>query len=166
MRKRRFSGSINNGAIADVSFLLLIFFMVVTTFNRQYKLEMALPAHQDEPLVRSNSKSDVLEIYINANDEILIADKPRDRLVLDELTDLLTSLIDAPDDNVVLLHIHPSSSYKQYLHVLDELKLAREHLIWEKADQVYNKSLKELNELELSIVKKEVRFKIREKEIL
>ncbi|MGE4634832.1 MAG: biopolymer transporter ExbD [Arenicellales bacterium] len=56
--------SINLTPLIDIVFLLLIFFMVSTTFNRETDLEIALPEARSEaaqPLVRQ-----VISLVINA----------------------------------------------------------------------------------------------------
>jgi biopolymer transport protein ExbD len=72
MAKRELE-EINAGSMADIAFLLLIFFLVTTTMNFPKVLEERLPQKQDNkdepPLVRPEN---VLEILANKNDQILI----------------------------------------------------------------------------------------------
>ena len=72
MAKRELE-EINAGSMADIAFLLLIFFLVTTTMNFPKVLEERLPQKIDNiidpPLVK---KENVLEILANKNDQILI----------------------------------------------------------------------------------------------
>ncbi|MDC0313490.1 biopolymer transporter ExbD [Flavobacteriales bacterium] len=72
MAKRELE-EINAGSMADIAFLLLIFFLVTTTMNFPKVLEERLPQKIDDvidpPLVK---KENVLEILANKNDQILI----------------------------------------------------------------------------------------------
>lgn len=71
MAKRELE-EINAGSMADIAFLLLIFFLVTTTMNFPKALEERLPQKLDNPpdvLVRQEN---VLEILANSKDQILI----------------------------------------------------------------------------------------------
>lgn len=76
---------INAGSMADIAFLLLIFWLVTTTMDRDLGLRARLPVKIDvpdgfvPPPIRDRN---VLEIYLNANDEVMIEDKRQ------ELTDV------------------------------------------------------------------------------
>lgn len=62
-RQSREEDSINLTPLIDVVFLLLIFFMVSTTFTKETHLEIDLPEAVGEA---ANSETDPLEIIINA----------------------------------------------------------------------------------------------------
>lgn len=61
-RKIREELSVNITPLIDVVFLLLIFFMVTTTFTRESRLIVTLP-EADTPLV--DSQTDVIEIIVS-----------------------------------------------------------------------------------------------------
>ena len=73
--KRTLDTEINLTSLIDVVFLLLIFFMVTTTFERQARLRIELPEATDEP---STVQTRAIEIaisedgrfYVNANEVI------------------------------------------------------------------------------------------------
>ncbi len=56
---------INLTPLIDVVFLLLIFFMVSTTFTKETHLEIDLPEASVEPVAETNS--DVIELVVQAN---------------------------------------------------------------------------------------------------
>jgi len=63
--------SINASSMADIAFLLLIFFLVTTTMEEEIGIQSILPpADNKEPTPRSQSLS--LEIALNAKGDILI----------------------------------------------------------------------------------------------
>lgn len=70
---RRGSGEINAGSMADIAFLLLIFFLVTTTMDVDTGISRKLPEKQD-PNVKPPvlKEKNVFEVNINRNDEILI----------------------------------------------------------------------------------------------
>lgn len=70
---RRGSGEINAGSMADIAFLLLIFFLVTTTMDVDTGISRKLPEKQDPnikpPVLKEKN---VFEVNINRNDEILV----------------------------------------------------------------------------------------------
>jgi biopolymer transport protein ExbD len=62
---------INAGSMADIAFLLLIFFLVTTTLNADIGILKKLSGNSQPPIIPVNQKN-VLEININANNEIQI----------------------------------------------------------------------------------------------
>ena len=70
---RRNTPEINAGSMADIAFLLLIFFLVTTTMDTDIGISRKLPEKQDpnvEPPVLK--EKNVFEVNVNRNDEILV----------------------------------------------------------------------------------------------
>jgi len=76
MKRRRNPPKSNSGAIADVSFLLLIFFMVVTTFNKDYKLTMTLPPNAEEKVKGPVQSDRLIQLLLNADNQLMIQNEP------------------------------------------------------------------------------------------
>ena len=74
--------------MADIAFLLLVFFLVTTTMDQQKGLRVQLPPYPDPnvppPVVEQNDRN-VLEVLVNSADQLLVERKP---LRLEALTDL------------------------------------------------------------------------------
>jgi len=70
---RRDSPEINAGSMADIAFLLLIFFLVTTTMDVDAGISRKLPEKQpeniDKPIVKERN---VFEVIINRNDALMI----------------------------------------------------------------------------------------------
>jgi len=93
--KRKVPG-INASSTADISFILLIFFLVVTSMNSNFGLQVMLPnppdeQQQDDPEVHERN---LLKVYVNMDNEIMVtAGKLREgerplMLKVDELDEL------------------------------------------------------------------------------
>jgi biopolymer transport protein ExbD len=62
-RQRIDDGGVNLTPLIDVVFLLLIFFMVSTTFTKESRLQLELPTAEGESV---SDDTDLIEIIINA----------------------------------------------------------------------------------------------------
>lgn len=71
---RREIGEINAGSMADIAFLLLIFFLVTTTMEVDAGIGRQLPVKNNLPLEKQPpvNKRNVLEILANKNDQLLV----------------------------------------------------------------------------------------------
>ncbi|MFT4537035.1 MAG: biopolymer transport protein ExbD, partial [Saprospiraceae bacterium] len=74
MRKRRKMPELNAGSMADIAFLLLIFFLVVTTVAEDKGIPVILPLYYVGP-PGPVPENDVLTILINAEDNLLVESK-------------------------------------------------------------------------------------------
>jgi biopolymer transport protein ExbD len=87
---KREVGEINAGSMADIAFLLLIFFLVTTTMEVDAGIGRNLPLkrdNQDTPEIEIR-KRDVFEIMVNSNDALLVEQAP---LGIDDLEEEVRS---------------------------------------------------------------------------
>lgn len=70
--QRRDEPEVNLTPLIDVVFLLLIFFMVSTTFDREAQLKVELPQASSDPI---EVPEQVLEITININGDYFISEQ-------------------------------------------------------------------------------------------
>jgi len=70
--RRREEPEVNLTALIDVVFLLLIFFMVSTTFDRESQLKVDLPEASAEP---TEAPKEILEVTVNERGEYFIDDQ-------------------------------------------------------------------------------------------
>lgn len=73
--KRRNIATINTGSMADIAFLLLIFFLVSTTIEADEGIQQNLPEWSEEP-ASPFPKQNMLKIMINDQGEMLINGVP------------------------------------------------------------------------------------------
>ena len=100
---RREVGEINAGSMADIAFLLLIFFLVTTTMEVDAGISRQLPIKLDNPPeqdIEINMRN-VLEIMANSNDNLLVENKFIDVEDLQEIVmDFYTVNISQPDTDL------------------------------------------------------------------
>ncbi|PIB36142.1 hypothetical protein BFP72_12425 [Reichenbachiella sp. 5M10] len=77
--KNRPAAEVNSGSMADIAFLLLIFFLVTTTIANDKGIAMLLPPKPDPneppPEVTKNDRN-IFKIQANSLDKLLVEDEP------------------------------------------------------------------------------------------
>lgn len=128
---------INASSMADIAFLLLIFFLVTTTMDIDKGLITLLPPISDEeppPPDKANQRN-VLDILVNKHDQLLVKGELMDVIELKELAkkhvnnngqDDRYSV--SPQDAIVSLKNDRGTSYEIYITVQNELKAAYNEL--------------------------------------
>ncbi|MBI1287171.1 MAG: biopolymer transporter ExbD [Flavobacteriales bacterium] len=91
-RKKREIQEINAGSMADIAFLLLIFFLVTTTMDVDTGLVRVLPPYVEEPPEDQPdvNKRNVFVVLANANDMLLVED---DYMQIEDLKDAAKEFI-------------------------------------------------------------------------
>ncbi len=78
--KNKGSQEVNAGSMADIAFLLLIFFLVTTQIATNKGLTLLLPPKQeeDEPIEIKQQQRNIFKIQVNSADRLLVEDEPLD----------------------------------------------------------------------------------------
>jgi biopolymer transport protein ExbD len=121
LNRPRVSEEIPTSSMADIAFLLIIYFMVTTTFTATRGLDFALPEDDDTPPVIE--KEDSVLIEITAGGELIVDQRP---MQLGEVLDYLRPKLEINPKKPVIIRPDPSSPYKHMVEVLDELRQAPE----------------------------------------
>jgi biopolymer transport protein ExbD len=151
--ERRERAAIGTGSMADIAFLLLIFFLVATTIDTDKGIKVKLPAYVEEvpdcsfPIKERN----LFSILVNANDELLVEGKNEELKNLKERTKefILNPLGDAnlsesPVNAIVALQNDRATTYEVYLGVYNELRAAYNEIWDEVANTRYRKNYEDL----------------------
>ena len=90
---RRSSPEVNAGSMADIAFLLLIFFLVTTTIETDSGINKRLPPIDDseQPEDVKLKQKNIFTVLVNAKDELLIEDV---KMPLDSLKTLAIAFLD------------------------------------------------------------------------
>jgi biopolymer transport protein ExbD len=118
--KNRMSNEINAGSMADIAFLLLIFFLVTTTIASDKGILNILPPKQDPnvppPDIKVNERN-IFAILINANNDLLVeGEYRRTPEGLDkEIKEFILNFGAPDEDAVALFNSLPASLQAQAL---------------------------------------------------
>ena len=117
--KRRFKGGeIPTSSMADIAFLLLIFFLVTTTIDMDKGLGMVLPAEGEEIEI---SKKNILNCLINSSGNVLLGGEG---IEVRNLSKTVRQKLAANEKLVISVKAHKAAKYKDYVAVIDQLKQA------------------------------------------
>ncbi|MGQ1890320.1 ExbD/TolR family protein [Thermophagus sp. OGC60D27] len=158
---------VNAGSMADIAFLLLIFFLVTTTMDTDSGLSRMLPppvpkTEETPPPIKERN---VFEVLINAQNRLLVEKEPMD---LSQLREAAKEFIENPMDDpslpekeeieveyfgivpvskgVISLQNDRGTQYQMYLSVQNELAAAYNELRNELAQRKFGKKFDELDD--------------------
>lgn len=164
---KRSAPEVNAGSMADIAFLLLIFFLVTTTIEKDKGLLRSLPPIDDTetepPIIKQKN---LFTVLINRRNQLLVEDEQMElknlRQAAIEFLDngggtnaegqscdycqgkRSTSSSDHPDKAIISMKHDRETSYEQYIEVQNELVAAYNHLREREAQRLYNRSFSDM----------------------
>jgi len=161
---RRSSPEVNAGSMADIAFLLLIFFLVTTTIETDSGISRKLPPIEESEEDVVIKQKNIFTVLLNGKDQLLVEDE------LMELEEIRAAAIefldngggkgedgcdyckgkkdprssDNPDKAIISLKNERETSYAAYISVQNELVAAYIHLRNVRAEELYGESYSEM----------------------
>ncbi|RKE95397.1 ExbD/TolR family protein [Ichthyenterobacterium magnum] len=181
--KRNSAPEVNAGSMADIAFLLLLFFLVSTTISMDTGINRKLPepCPKNVDCFTEINERNILRITLNAENKIYVEDQVVSledlKLIAKDFLDnngdatctycngeKQASSSDNPLDAVISLQNNRLTSYNFYIKVQDKLTKAYYELRANYAHEVLKKDINSLTEEELKDVKKAYPFILSEAE--
>jgi biopolymer transport protein ExbD len=149
---RKVSTEINAGSMADIAFLLLIFFLVTTTIVEDKGVLVKLPPWSDVPPETAKLKSrNVFSVLVNAQNQLLVRGEPvrigELRVKAKEFIlnpEQREDLSESPKNAIISFKNDRGTKYKTYLEVYNELMAAYNELQEEESQKRFGKHYDEL----------------------
>ncbi len=148
----RMSNEINAGAMADIAFLLLIFFLVTTTIVEDRGILVRLPPWAEDEEIEQIADRNVLSILVNAQNQLLVRGEREDISNLRERSKEfimnpmnLSNMPASPRDAIISLRNDRGTSYETYLEVYNEIMGAYNELRDELAESMFGEKYEDLN---------------------
>tara|TARA_X000001036_G_scaffold17797_1_gene14930 strand:+ start:2144 stop:2542 length:399 start_codon:yes stop_codon:yes gene_type:complete len=120
IRNRRFKGGeIPTGSMADIAFLLLVFFLVTTTIDTDKGLGIVLPPAGDVEI--EIKKKNILNCLINSQGKVLLDEEPTE---VEQIGRIVKKKLAQNPLLIVSVKAHQKTAYSDYVRVIDQLKIA------------------------------------------
>ena len=180
------AGDINAGSMADIAFLLLTFFMMVTTMDTETGIQRRLPPMPDENQIEQAeqiNKRNIMVVLINNNDRLFAGGQEMPIVMLKEkVKEFLTNPANLPNlpekrekeiegfgpymvsRALVSLQNTRGTSYKAYIEVQNELVKAFNEVRDEFAMENFGKKYDLLDEDQQRIARDAVPMNLSERE--
>ncbi|MBT8273019.1 MAG: biopolymer transporter ExbD [Bacteroidia bacterium] len=173
---KRAAPEVNAGSMADIAFLLLIFFLVTTTIEKDSGINRKLPPMEESEEDVIIKQKNIFTVLLNGKDQLLVEDE------LMEVKDLRKAAVefldnggdgtctyckglkdprssDNPDKAIISLKNERETSYAAYISVQNELVAAYNQLRNRRALEIGpQKGFKDMNFVEMQANYKDVRF--------
>ncbi len=117
-KTRRSVQEINSSSMADIAFLLLVFFLVTTTISLDKGISLILPAEGNELEVNKNN---IVNVLVNDQGQVLIDDRPAK---IRDIKSMAIKRIKKNENVSFSVLTTKRTKYKHYIQVLDQLKQA------------------------------------------
>ena len=118
-KKSRNNSDIPMASLADIAFLLLIFFLVTTTIDVDRGIGLSLPAKGEETEVRTKN---ITNLLINIQGEVLL---DNENIAINEIARRIEQKLQENPNLIVSVKTDRETKYDVFIQVLDELKLAK-----------------------------------------
>ena len=161
---RRSSPEVNAGSMADIAFLLLIFFLVTTTIETDSGISRKLPPIEEDQEDVIIKQRNIFTVLLNGKDQILVEDE---LMVLEDVRSAAIEFLDNgggtgedgcdyckgdrdpsssdnPDKAIISLKNERETSYAAYISIQNELVAAYTHLRNIRAEDLYGESYEEM----------------------
>ncbi len=123
-KKNRVSGEIPTASMADIAFLLLVFFLVTTVFDEEKGLSIVLPQPQETVEV---SQKNILHLIVRADGivEVKRGESPSVQPVRASEVEMIWRTEVALNENLIAaVKTYPDAPYRNMVAVLDQLHKA------------------------------------------
>lgn len=155
--REREDPEVGGAGMADIAFLLLIFFLLVTTIDVDTGIGLQLPPapqeNQDPPPIK---KRNMLKILVNSQGMVLMGTEEKTQTpvpqVKGKVKEFVTNrgknpkLSDSPDKAIVSIKTDRSTPYSVYIDMLDEVMGAYKDLRNQVSRAQYGKPFAQLEE--------------------
>lgn len=177
---------INGSSMADIAFIALIFFLMVTTMDKEEGISRLLPPIPPEDQKMEDLKvnrRNIIQVKINSNDRLLAGSQPMD---VSQLKDKIKEFMSNPNDDpnlpekeiqdipglgpvpvskgVISLQNDRGTTYQAYITVQNELIKAINELRDDFSMKTFGKKYSKLSDEQQEMVRKAVPQKISEAE--
>ena len=160
--------AVNAGSMADIAFLLLIFFLVTTTIETDAGIDRKLPSENTDPITIEYKRKNLFPVLVDGEGRLLVKNELLD---LKELRSMAISFIDnggadpnnpnycdycmglrdqtssdSPSKAIITINTQRETEYGVYIAVQNELVGAYTELRNREANRLYHRNYTDMEE--------------------
>jgi biopolymer transport protein ExbD len=152
-RKKKEAATIPLAGMADIAFLLLIFFLLVTTIDVDTGIGLVLPPPVDEAEEIEVIKENLANILVNADGEVLLDGQI---ISVPQISGTIADKIRVNPDLIVSVKTDRRTPYNVYIDTIDQLKMAYNELREEYARQNFGVRLLDVTREQLDQIRQAI----------
>lgn len=118
-KRKRKVDEVNSSSMADIAFLLLVFFLVTTTISMDKGINIILPAEGSNKDVNTE---DIINVVLAADGSIVFDEKIKK---IHEIKGLVENEIRKNKNMIFSIKTSTRADYQDYVALLDEFKKAK-----------------------------------------
>ena len=118
-KRKRKVDEVNSSSMADIAFLLLVFFLVTTTISMDKGINIILPAEGSNKDVNTE---DIINVVLAADGSIIFDEKLKN---IYEIKSLVENEIRKNKNMIFSIKTSARADYQDYVALLDEFKKAK-----------------------------------------
>ena len=118
-KRKRKVDEVNSSSMADIAFLLLVFFLVTTTISMDKGINIILPAEGSNKDVNTE---DIINVVLAADGSIVFDEKLKN---IYEIKSLIENEIRKNKNMIFSIKTSTRADYQDYVALLDEFKKAK-----------------------------------------
>ena len=118
-KRKRKVDEVNSSSMADIAFLLLVFFLVTTTISMDKGINIILPAEGSNKDVNTE---DIINVVLAADGSIVFDEKLKK---IHEIKGLVENEIRKNKNMIFSIKTSTRADYQDYVALLDEFKKAK-----------------------------------------
>ena len=115
-KQKRRDAEIPTASLADIAFLILIFFLATTTIDVDKGLGITLPAKGETKDIK---KKNILDLLINQTGEVMLDNEP---VEVRAIKQVLQQKLLENDLLIISVKATPETEYRIYVEVMDQIK--------------------------------------------
>lgn len=160
IKKRKIAeAAIPTSSMADIAFLLLLFFLVATVIDVDTGIGLTLPEYVEDINTVEVPKDRMAAVLINANGDVLLDGKPISVFqIKNNIKPRIISKIDLPKNKKLIVSVKTDrqTRYNTYIQALDQIKQAYFETRDEYSNQNFGRKYNDLPEKDQDIVKEKI----------
>ena len=160
LKKRKIAqAEIPTSSMADIAFLLLLFFLVATVIDVDTGIGLTLPEYVEDPDVVEVDKSRMAAVLINENGDVLVDGVQTSMFqIKNNLKARIESKIDLPSNKKLIVSVKTDrkTNYNAYIQALDQIKLSYFEVRDEYSRANYGRKFNDLEPEEQDVVKDKI----------